>query len=118
MALNRDKVPRARPLGLDAFPAPPTQPRRARVFGACALFLLSASAAFAHSFYEPACCSDRDCAPVADGVVVEKADGVHVKGWDVLSRTDPRLRWSRDDQDHVCQQPGKLLCVYRKPNGM
>jgi hypothetical protein len=43
---------------------------------------------------------------------------VHVQGFGILSRSDSRLRTSRDDQDHVCQQPGKLLCVYRKPNGM
>lgn len=94
------------------------------------LWLLATCTAFAtvawailpargHSFYEPACCSERDCAPVADGVVVEKPDGVHVRGHDVLSRTDPRLRWSRDDRDHLCVSPSsKLLCVYRRPNGV
>jgi hypothetical protein len=78
-------------------------------------FLASAQA---HSWYEVACCHERDCVPVEDGVVVEKTDGVHVQGFGILSRSDSRLRTSRDDQDHVCQQPGKLLCVYRKPNGM
>lgn len=83
-----------------------------------ALSLIIAAQAHAHSWYEPQCCSDRDCREVDDGFVVEKADGVHVQGWGVLSATDPRLRWSRDDRDHVCQEPTKLLCVYRKPNGM
>jgi hypothetical protein len=72
----------------------------------------------AHSWYEAACCSQRDCAPVEDGVVAEKSDGVHVQGHGILSRTDSRLRMSRDDRDHICQETGKLLCVYRKPNGM
>ena len=74
--------------------------------------------ASAHSWYEAACCSSKDCKSVDDGAVLEMADGVHVKGWGVLSRSDSRLRWSRDDRDHICEQPGKLLCVYRKPNGM
>jgi hypothetical protein len=80
-----------------------------------------AETARAHSWYEVACCSERDCVPVEDGVVVEKTDGVHVQGFGILSRTDPRLRLSRDDRDHLCvAQAGatKLICVYRKPNGM
>jgi len=80
-----------------------------------------AETARAHSWYEASCCSERDCVPVEDGVVVEKADGVHVQGFGILSRTDPRLRLSRDDRDHLCvAQAGatKLICVYRKPNGM
>jgi hypothetical protein len=59
-----------------------------------------------------------DCAPVADSVVEEFADGVHVSGFGVLSYGDPRLRWSRDLEAHVCATqslPRKLLCVYRKP---
>jgi hypothetical protein len=75
----------------------------------------------AHAWYDAACCSDRDCKPVDDGVVAEKADGVHVQGHGILSRTDSRLRMSRDDRDHLCvpsYDKTKLLCVYRKPNGM
>ena len=67
------------------------------------------------TFYEPSCCSGRDCAPVADGVVSEKAAGVLVQGYGLLSYSDARLRWSRDDRDHVCAQAGKLLCIYRRP---
>ena len=83
-----------------------------------ALMMFGVYKARAHSWYEPSCCSGKDCRPVDDGHVVEKADGVHVKGWGVLNRADSRLRWSRDDRDHVCENPAKLLCVYRKPNGM
>ena len=71
-----------------------------------------------HSWYEAACCSGIDCAPAADSVVEELADGVHVSGFGVLSYSDPRLRWSRDFEAHVCatqSAPRKLLCVYRKP---
>jgi len=85
------------------------------------IFLLSIRpAADAHSWYEVACCSGVDCAPVPDTVVEELPDGVHVSGFGVLSYSDPRLRWSRDFEAHVCATQGsqpKLLCVYRKPKG-
>jgi hypothetical protein len=91
----------------------------------CVLFAVGAvtvlrfsTPARGHSWYEQACCSEKDCAPVPAGDVADKPDGVHVKGWGVLSPSDSRLRWSRDDRDHVCQQPNKLLCVYRRPMGM
>jgi hypothetical protein len=80
--------------------------------------ILLADPALSHSWYEPACCSDVDCAPVADGMVEDMADGVHVQGYGVLSYADARLRWSQDDQDHMCitrDVSHKLLCVYRRP---
>ena len=82
------------------------------------LALMPSHAVRVHSWYEAACCSGVDCAPVADSVVEELADGVHVSGFGVLSYSDPRLRWSRDFEAHVCATqyaPRKLLCVYRKP---
>ena len=77
-----------------------------------------------HGNYDPACCSDRDCHPVEENVVQERSDGVHVQGHGILSYTDLRLRWSKDDRDHVCEQSTgggvgakKLFCVYRKTKG-
>lgn len=78
------------------------------------------------NWYDAKCCHQRDCKPVPDGTVENKEQGVFVKGHGFLSYTDPRLNWSRDNRDHVCesqyylngvQQPGKLMCVYRKFNG-
>jgi hypothetical protein len=68
--------------------------------------------------YDLACCGLSDCAPVADGIVVEnpRNGAVTVLGY-TLDRADPRIRVSKDDQDHVCQSPSKLLCVYLKPKG-
>ncbi len=80
-----------------------------------ALLIGSASA---HEWYDPNCCAQVHCHPVDDGVVQEKKDGVYVTGYGVLSYTDPRLRWSRDDRDHVCEMGPKLLCVYRRPKDM
>lgn len=70
-------------------------------------------------WYESTCCSNQDCHPVADGVVQNKLNGVEVKGYGMLSYTDPRLRWSRDLRDHICEPAdhSKLLCVYRRFNG-
>ncbi len=82
-------------------------------------FVLIPTFASAHSWYEPSCCSQIDCYPVEDGTVLEKSDGVHVRGFGIMTLGDPRLRWSHDDQDHICSsRAGKLLCVYRRPKGM
>jgi len=89
--------------------------RTAIVIAASLACLGSASA---HDWYELGCCGGSHCGPVADGVVVERKDGVSVQGFGTLSYSDPRLRWSRDDRDHVCSVGDKLLCVYRKPKGM
>lgn len=45
-----------------------------------ALPVCSVDATRAHSWYAAACCSERDCAPVEDGVVIEKSDGVLAVG--------------------------------------
>ena len=95
-------------------------PKRPLSLGHLTVFiaLTAGCGAQAHGWYEPACCSGVDCAPVADSVVEELPDGVHVSGFGTLAYGDPRLRWSRDYEAHVCatlSSPRKLLCVYRKP---
>jgi hypothetical protein len=87
------------------------------------LGLLWPKEGLSHSWYEAGCCSDRDCEAVEDVAVKEKPDGIHVAGFGVLSHTDPRLRWGRDDRWHLCiskpspPEAGKLLCVYRPARG-
>ena len=84
------------------------------------ILLLMSSMAIAHEWYESTCCADRDCGPVKDGVVEDQESGVLVEGFGILSYTDPRLRWSRDNNDHLCISSGppqKLICVYRKFKG-
>lgn len=68
--------------------------------------------------YDAACCGGSDCQPVKDGVVVPKADGIWVDGFGILSYTDMRVHWSRDDDDHVCARGMKLYCVYLKRREM
>jgi len=79
------------------------------------LLTLPVPFSYAHEWYSNECCSDRDCHPVADGVVKELADGVHVQGWDVLKYTDSRLKWSQDAHNHICVNSTNtsLYCVYR-----
>jgi hypothetical protein len=87
------------------------------------LFMLSAllwtcSRADAHGWYDPACCSERDCAPADEAVVDLPDGGVRVEGHGVLAATDPRLRRSKDFEAHVCvSASGRLLCVYQRPKG-
>ena len=72
----------------------------------------------AHSWYSPECCGGKDCHPVPDGVVQETKDGIVVRGFPMLSYTDPRLHWSEDDQDHICARGQSLFCIYRRPKDM
>jgi hypothetical protein len=77
--------------------------------------------------YDPACCSDYDCAPIParsvtltpTGWRVQVAPGEHrfapAGGLDdVVPFGDPRIRRSGDGGWHVCISPvtGRLLCVY------
>lgn len=71
--------------------------------------------AWGHGWYEQSCCSDKDCHPVENGAVQNGKEGVAVEGFGLLSYSDPRLRWSRDDRDHICHNGIKLHCVYRRP---
>ena len=68
-----------------------------------------------HNWYPMECCGGADCRPVPDGVVRELKDGVVVRGFPMLSHTDPRLRWSEDGEDHVCSRGPSLFCVFRRP---
>jgi len=83
-----------------------------------ALMMLAAPAA-GHEWYDPACCNEVHCHPVADGVVQQLGFGVSVR-LDTHTLTipysDPRLRWSRDDHDHICSNGSQVYCVYRKPS--
>lgn len=85
-----------------------------------AVLLLLTSVATAHDWYEKSCCAERDCHPVDDDTVHETDRGVEIKGYGILSYSDPRLRWSRDNKDHICESSvqNKLICVYRRPKGV
>lgn len=87
------------------------------------------SAAWAHEWYDPACCSGQDCRPLApteyrfDGGrwYLRNADGNEPCGWQALSDTTlwdsrARVRISSDFDMHGCfNMSGKgctPLCIY------
>lgn len=93
---------------------------------ALALLVLAAFAMVrevrAHSFYEPACCSDDDCAPLPDGAVKITADG-YVWNGTLFPFGSPKLRVSPDGEYHGCEywiaRAGKWNrpCLYVPPAG-
>ena len=72
-----------------------------------------------HDWYEQSCCGNTHCHTVPDGTVVNLATGLYIKGHGMIAYSDPRIRWSQDEKDHVCELKDlddghlKLLCVYR-----
>lgn len=66
-----------------------------------------------HGWYEPECCSDRDCFPVPGK---QLADGRYL--FLVLDieylKTEADIRPSRDENFHACQPPHKKepVCFY------
>lgn len=82
-------------------------------------------------WYDPECCSLRDCAPVPWGAVQETREGYMVslgpgdhflvdgQFEEHIAHGDRRIRESRDGDWHVCLSHGStpmVLCVYRPPS--
>ena len=89
------------------------------LFAALGLLLIAAAIGTArgHSFYDLDCCHDRDCAPVADGAVVEDAAGfLVVATGQRVDRGSPKVRLSPDGRWHLCTlggvPDGAILCLY------
>lgn len=88
-------------------------------FAATLLLVLAfCGSAIAHSWYDPACCSVRDCEPLPDGAVTQTKDGYHVTytgglGFkvDVVVPYD-KARPSRDEKFHGCASVDRFLCLY------
>lgn len=85
-----------------------------------AFFLTEARA---HSWYDPECCSGKDCRPAKDvvvrddgSIVITTEDGISV----IVPPSLPR-RQSHDNKWHVCPYPSSELvlrarCVYEPGN--
>lgn len=89
-----------------------------------ALFLLFAVAPVveAHSWYDTACCSSRDCEQLPDTAVTIERGGYHVRyvgslGFhvDVLVPFD-KAKPSRDEHYHGCASIDRFLCLYAPVN--
>lgn len=74
--------------------------------------------AHAHDWYDPACCSNRDCEPITDTAVTIESGGYHVRyvgslGFhvDVLVPFN-QAKPSRDENYHGCASTDRFLCLY------
>jgi len=89
------------------------------------LLLVSAGSVNGHEWYNPACCSERDCAPVpletvrvtAEGWLVTVPAGVHPHAeediMELIPFGDDRVMMSQDANYHVCALlKGTILCFY------
>ena len=104
-------------------PSIPTQIWR-RCLGALALLsaILLAGPALTHSWYDPDCCSDRDCEPVSAVAFVASTPGsvpvmvvtTSFGTKPVTSRT--KIRESKDSRMHACIYQGELICLYMPPS--
>lgn len=79
-----------------------------------ALIAVSLKKAKAHSWYPPACCSDRDCYPIETDQLVEQEGG----SWKYLptGQVFPKDKVfpSQDNKFHVCINPinGHAYCAF------
>lgn len=83
---------------------------------------LSWAPAHAHSWYDPECCHDRDCRPVPDAEIVERADGVYIpSSGDLIPYGSSKIRMSPDGKKHLCTVAGAVgsapLCIYLPGRG-
>jgi len=88
------------------------------IAGLCAVIWWLVGPVFAHDWYEPACCSNKDCAPISDDEVTEMNGGFFLKTRnEFVAFKDTRQ--GKDDQFHLCvnQYNGTRICFYRKYSG-
>ena len=89
---------------------------------AAGLLVALAEAALAHSWYDPDCCSDRDCEPVsAITYVASDPNSVPVMVVTTSFGTKPvtsrtKIRESKDSRMHACIYQGALICLYMPPS--
>ena len=81
-----------------------------------------AGPALTHSWYDPDCCSDRDCEPVsAVTFVASNPEAVPVMVVTTSFGTKPvtartKIRESKDSRMHACIYQGELICLYMPPS--
>lgn len=92
--------------------------RPGRALAVLAVLLCWNYPASAHSWYDAFCCSEKDCAPLADGASVTSVEG----GFVVIMRPGDKplffpfakVKPSQDSDWHACISPGgDPLCLYR-----
>lgn len=82
------------------------------------LFFVSVGYALSHSWYDPWCCNNTDCAPLKPEEVSVTGEGYLIKGEFFIPHGDERIRLSRDWDYHFCEYPrGEARCFYVPPGG-
>ena len=75
-----------------------------------AKLILISQLLLAHEFYDPACCSDKDCRPVTCNEIVAQPDGtVKYKDFTFNKRM---FKTAPDGMCHVCIWGNTPMCVY------
>lgn len=88
---------------------------------AAGLMSVLAQPAASHSWYDPDCCSDRDCEAVSTVSYVASDPGsVPVMVVTTSFGTKPvtsktKIRESKDSRMHACIFQGALICLYMPP---
>jgi hypothetical protein len=102
--------------------------RRKDPLRSCVILLLPAvlvalpPPARSHSWYDPDCCSDRDCEPVgAVTFVASDPNSVPIMVVTTSFGTKPvtprtKIRESKDGRMHACIYLGELICLYLPPS--
>jgi hypothetical protein len=73
------------------------------------------SAAHGHSWYGWECCSNEDCAELADGSIEERSDGYLLKSTGELIPLS-QAKQGRDEHFHLCRHV-IIRCLYTPMRG-
>lgn len=88
----------------------------------CLLVVFHVKPVRSHEWYDPECCSKKDCREVRAGEVRFVEEGVqHIPSGKVFKWGDWRLKPSQDANTHVCLRGGlngaEAICVYYAISG-
>jgi hypothetical protein len=84
---------------------------------ALCIYILATAKVLPHSWYDPECCSDRDCAPMTYVPKPLPGGAYLLDTGEVVDRS--KVKWSRDEHYHLCRNPGggHIFCLYVPPQG-
>lgn len=74
----------------------------------------------ANHWYDMGCCSLSDCEPVEPGAIRLTANGYVVRyltsrgfiAEGVIPQNSSSVRQSKDDREHACAMPSRVICIY------
>ena len=71
---------------------------------------------YGHGWYDPECCSDRVCQPIAYAPRPLPGGSFLLDTGEVVE--PGRVKWSRDEHYHLCRSPntGQIYCLYVPPS--